>query len=492
MKRLSLFIVFLYILVSSCTKDITELNTDTKVASSVPSLTLFTRGEKSLVDYYTSTSVSIAPFRVLSQEWTENTYVYEAQYNFSAYNANAGWWNRLYSSTATSAGVFASAGVLSNLQAAKSKFSSDVLDPVTAHNDVIIADLLEIYTFNLLVNTYGNIPYKEALNPLIPFPKYDDAKTVYTDLLYRLDTCIAGLNTSGSSLGSADQIYSGNVSSWLKFAATLKLKMAMMLTDVDAATASKKVLEAINIGVFASNSDNALMAYSASSSGNSNPVWQALVYSGRHDFLPTNILVDTMVSLADPRVPLYFTKDPNNSYSGGVPGAGNGTGIYSDFSDLIQGQTYPGLILDYVSTEFLLAEAVERGIAVGGSAQSHYNNAITASILFYGGTAAAASTYLAQTAVNYTTATGTWQQKLGLQKWIANYNNNWDSWTDIRRLGYPNLDEINPPIGAKGKLPLRFTYPSNESGSNSTNWAAAVAALPGGKDVVSAKLFWMP
>jgi len=472
---------------SSCTKSLSDLNVNGKSASNVPSVTLFTMGEKALVDNFTTTSVSIAPFRVLSQEWTENTYVYEAQYNFSAYNANAGWWNRLYASTSSTA-----PGVLTNLQAAKNKFASDILDPAVLRNDMIITDILEVFTFNLLLNTYGNIPYSQALDNTIPFPKYDDAKTVYTDLLTRLDTCIAGLNTSAASLGSADQIYKGNVASWKKFAATLKLKMAMMLADKDAATASKKVLEAVATGVFAANTDNANMTYDASASGNSNPLWQALVYGGRHDFLPTNLLVNTMVAWNDPRVPLYFTKDPNNSYSGGVPGAGNGYGLFSDFSALIQGQTYPGTILDYAQTEFLLAEAVERGIAVGGTAQSHYNNAVTASITFFGGTAASATTYLALPAVNYITAAGTWQQKLGYQKWIANYNMNWDSWTDIRRLGYPNLNVVNPPIAAKGNLPLRLTYPSNESGSNPANWATGVAALPGGADVVSAKLFWMP
>jgi hypothetical protein len=94
--------------------------------------------------------------------------------------------------------------------------------------------------------------------------------------------------------------------------------------------------------------------------------------------------------------------------------------------------------------------------------------------------------------VAYTTAAGTWQQKLGYQEWIANYNMNWDSWTDIRRLGYPNLDVVSPPVAAHGNFPLRLTYPTNESGSNPTNWKAAVTTLPGGQDVVSAKLFWEP
>jgi hypothetical protein len=233
------------------------------------------------------------------------------------------------------------------------------------------------------------------------------------------------------------------------------------------------------------------MTYDPAAASNSNPIWQALVYSTRHDFVPASLLVNTMVGWNDPRLPLYFTQY-NGGYSGGTPGQGNGYGLFSDFSAKMQTPTYPGTLIDYAQTEFLLAEAVERGIAVGGTAQSHYNNAVTASVEFWGGAASDAATYLAQPAVNYTTATGTWKQKLGYQKWIANYNANWDSWTDIRRLGFPDIDVVSPPVGAHGNFPLRFTYPANESGSNSKNWSTAVAALPGGQDVVSAKLFWMP
>ncbi len=343
----------------------------------------------------------------------------------------------------------------------------------------------------MILNTYGNIPYTEALNTSIPFPKYDDAKTVYTDLLTRLDTCIAGLNNSGSSLGSADLIYGGDLGQWTKFAATLKLKMGIRLANVDLTTATTEAMAAVSTGVFASNADNAILPYDPSSPGNSNPMWQALVYSGRHDFVPASLLITTMVGWNDPRLPLYFTQY-NGGYSGGVPGQGNGYGAFSDFSAQMQTPDYPGVILDYASTEFLLAEAVELGINVGGTAESHYDNAVTASIEYWGGAAADAATYLAQPSVAYTTATGTWQQKIGYQKWIANYNMNWDSWTDIRILGYPDIDVVSPPVGAHGNFPLRLTYPSNESASNSKNWAAGVAALPGGQDVVSAKLFWMP
>lgn len=371
MNKLLIISVVCTVVLSACTKDLGGLNVNTKAASSVPSTTLFTYAEKQLVDNYTSIGVGTAPFRVLSQEWTENTYIYEAQYNFSAYNANAGWWNALYRN------------VLANLQAAKNSYPKDIKDPAILRNDLIISDILEVYAYNLLVNTYGNIPYTEALNSTIPYPKYDDAKTVFMDLLTRLDTCIAGLNPSAKSLGVADQIYNGNITEWQKFAATLKLKMAMIIADVDPATASQKALEAVTTGVFTSNADNATMTYDQSSPGNSNPLWQALVNSGRHDFVPTNLLVNTMDSLHDPRVPLYFTQDPNGSYSGGIPGGGNGYGIYSDFSAQMQTPSYPGVLLTYTQSEFLQAEAIERGIAVGGTAQSHYNNAITASITFW-------------------------------------------------------------------------------------------------------------
>jgi hypothetical protein len=112
--------------------------------------------------------------------------------------------------------------------------------------------------------------------------------------------------------------------------------------------------------------------------------------------------------------------------------------------------------------------------------------------VFWGGTAAQAATYLAQPTVDYTTAVAasSWQQAIGYQEFIANYNKNWDSWTDERRLGQPNINVVSPPQGAATNFPLRFTYPPNETTSNPTNTAAAVAALPGGLDALTATLFW--
>lgn len=486
MKKLSIAAVSLALLfITACRKDITDMNTNTKAPVGVPSTTLFTNGEKNLADALNSTSVSSAPFRVLAQSWTENTYVYEAQYKFAAYNAPQGWWGLLYANTSTTS-------VLNNLNAAKKTFATDITDATALRNWNIITDILEVHAFSLLVNTYGNIPYSEALNTSIPFPKYDDAKTVYLDLLHRLDTCIAGINT-GAVKGdfSADQLFNGDFTKWKKYAASLKLKLALVMADKEPALASQNIQDAITAGVFTSNNDNATFNYYTAPTTATNPVWQALINSGRHDFCPAALMVNTMKSWSDPRLPLYYNQI-NGDYLGGTPGAGNGYTKFSQFSDQWQDATFPGQLMDYAEVEFILAEAAERGLGVTGSAEAHYNNAVTASITEWGGTAADAKTYLAQPAVAYTTAKGDYTQKIGYQKWIAMANRGWDAWTEIRRLHQPDLDNVSVPIGAQGNLPLRFYYPNIEQTSNSAHWADAVKAVTGGtSDVVSAKLWWM-
>ena len=481
MRKLLITYIPVLLLASDCTKNIQDLNNNQKAAITVPASSIFLAGQKNLVDDITTPAGGTDPFRNFAQTWTEITYTSEAQYILTQYNSPDNWWGVLYGGT--------NPGVLNNLVNAKLNFPATAPTAGALKNDLIITDILEVYAYNLLVTTYGNIPYTEANNRSIPFPKYDDAKTVYTDLLNRLDTCITGLDPNSSAMGGSDQVYSGDPVAWKKFAATLKLKMAMLLADTDPATASKKVQEAIATGVFTSNADNATFGYQGQPTGNTNPIWQAAINSGRHDNVPANTLVNQMVTWNDPRLPLYFTT-VNGVYLGGQPGAGNSYIGFSTFSKTVLDSTNAGVLLDYPETEFLLAEAVERGFPVTGTAADHYNAGVTASILYWGGSSTDASTYLAQPSVAYASAAGDYHQKIGYQQWIADYNRGWDAWTSIRRLGYPDINTINPPFGAISPMPLRFYYPLTEQSANSTNYHAAVTAI-GGNDAVTTKLFWM-
>jgi hypothetical protein len=483
MRKLTIFSSLVWLIASSCTKNIQDLNIDTKHAVLVPATSLFLAAEKSLSDDYTTTSSGVAPFRVFAQTWTETLYNSEANYVLTAYNSPDNWWGYLYGG--------ASSGVLNNLTDAKALFPTTVTDQGVLRNDLIITDILEVYAYYLLVGTYGNIPYTQAENRTIPFPKYDDAKTVYTDLLMRLDTCIAGLNPSSIAMGTVDQIYKGSIPAWKKFAASLKLKMAMLLADTDPTTAAAEVQKALTAGVFTSNADNAQVAYQTSPTGNTNPIWQAIVNSGRHDYVPAAFLVNTMNTLNDPRLPLYFTTAPGGGYLGGSAGGSNSYGLFSGFSAQLIASTYPSDLLDYSETNFLLAEAAERGFGVTGTAEQYYDSAISASIKFWGGTAAQVTTYLQQPSVAYGTAAGTYKEKIGYQEWISDFNKGWDAWTTIRRLGYPDINTLSPPVGTGLPMPTRFYYPLTEHSSNATNYAAAAATVSGG-DNQNGKLFWMP
>ena len=233
---------------------------------------------------------------------------------------------------------------------------------------------------------------------------------------------------------------------------------------------------------------------------NTNPLYVDMVFSGRNDFVVAKPFVDKLVALNDPRKTPYFRptyKDTNaagdlitvTGYRGGIVGIKNSQSRYTHASDKIKAPDFSGTLLDYAEVEFLLAEASGRGVAVGGTIASHYNAAILASMEDWGVSLADANTYLAQPAVAYATATGTWQQKVGEQAWYALFNRGFEGWTSTRRLDFPVL---TPPASAdaaaEGKVPSRMAYPIREQTLNATNYNAASTSIGG--DKLSTKIFW--
>jgi hypothetical protein len=397
----------------------------------------------------------------------------EAQYDFQTRAIPNTWWNAMYRD------------VLADLRESSRLINADAsLLPKEKANKLAILDIMEVYTFGILVNSFGNIPYTEALNAEKLFPKYDDAKTVSADLITRLNADIAKLDASAAGFTSSeDVVYKGSVSKWVKFANTLRMKLGMIVADENA-TAAKSAVEASDAGAIAASTDNGLFTY-LSASPNQNPLHVDIVLGGRQDYIAAKDLMDKLAGWNDPRKTAYFSTNNAGNYAGGIVGKVN---TYVDFSRAgakVIAADAPYVLADYVETEFLRAEAKERGFNVAGTAEQHYNNAITASILYWGGTAAEAAAYLAQPEVAYTTAAGNWKQKIGTQKWIALYNRSYETWTELRRLDYP---VITAPVNAKSGFPTRLTYPNTEQTLNGTSYTAAAAAIGG--DVVTTKLFW--
>lgn len=476
MKRIISFIA-IALIASSCQKNLEELNLDVKrpSAGSVPSGTVFSTAETNLFEQMVTTNVNRNVFRLFAQQWTETTYTDESNYDILTRKIPDQVWSRMY------------IGVLNNLKEATALVTAET--PIGASaiavkaNKLLVIELLNIYTYQILVDTFGDIPYTQALDPNKVNPKYDDAKTIYADLVKRINAATSAINTAEGSFGAADLVYGGDMNKWKKFANGLKLKIGLTLADVDATT-SKTLVEDGAKGVFTSNADNAKLSYSASVP-NTNPIWIDLVQSGRHDYVPANTVVDITNILNDPRRAAFFTM-LNGKYVGGAYAAGGNFTNFSQIGDMFSLPATEGVIMDYSEIAFSLAEGAARGYSVGGTAEDFYNKGVTSSIKYWGGLDADVATYLKNPLVAYTTAKGTYKQKIGTQKYLALYNRGFEAWTEWRRLDAPTFNV--PANKTYAEIPVRFTFPVGEQTLNQANWTAASTAIGG--DKLTTKLFW--
>jgi hypothetical protein len=212
-----------------------------------------------------------------------------------------------------------------------------------------------------------------------------------------------------------------------------------------------------------------------------------LVASGRQDWVAANTIIDIMDSLNDPRMDDYFDQNlGSGNYTGGIYGESNAYPNYTHITPTIQAPNYEGIFMTYTEVQFYLAEAAARGF-IGGSAETYYNAGITSSIVEWGGTAGDATAYLANPMVAYSTAAGTYKEKIGLQSWIASFDRGLIGWTTWRRLDAPELN-LPPTITSKDQIPKRYTYPATEQTLNGANYSQAASAMGG--DLITTRIFW--
>jgi hypothetical protein len=470
-KSLLLLIV---VLVTSC-----EMpdNIDPKSASVVTPASLVTSAEINLFTQMTTMDYNDNVGRLLAQYLSEVTYVTESRYNFSDRKIPDSHWGIIYRD------------VLTNLEEAKGIINNtSYTDQVKKANQLAIIDILEVYSYQSLVDLFGNVPYTEAIKGSANSrPKYDDAKTVYYSLIETLSKSINNLSSDSEGFGESDILYGGDINSWKLFANSLKLRFALRISDFDSAKANTMVKEALTSGVFEDQSESAIFRPTGTAPYVGCYYHWGTIEARPKDYVPTNTLINMMNTLNDPRRPVWFTLY-KGAYVGLTYGlkAASSYSKFSHFSSLLLDRAYPSVIMDYSEVEFLLAEAAERNLGGVTSAETHYNNAISSSLAYWGVSESDIESYLSQTSVAYATATGNWKQKIGTQKWLALYDRGLESWIEWRRLDYPIL---NPPQEMKySDIPVRYPYPYDEAKYNKDNYNAAAAAIGG--DLVSTKLFW--
>lgn len=479
MMKNILFIILGILAVSCSNLTLADLNKDQKNPTEVPGNTLFSNAEKNLSDQDVSINVNHNNFSLWSQYLTETTYLDEANYNIFTRSVPDYAWRTYYRD------------ILQNLKRAGVLIGQETpnttADIAAQKNRLKIIDILACYAWDQIETTWGNVPYSQALDINNVLPVYDDALTIHKDLITRLTADVAALDDSNDSFGDADLIYSGDVASWKKFANSLLVKVAIEIANVSTEnTLVKTTIQNAVAGTFASTSDDAVFTY-MSSTPNTNPLYADLVLSGRSDYVAANTIIDKMVSLSDPRLPLYFDQNlGTNTYLGGDYGNSSDFSSYTHINTSISNTpSFPHSLLTYSEIQFYLAEAVARGL-ITGSAATYYNTAVTASIISWGGTAAQATTYLDQSNVAYDASN--WKALIGTQAWVSFYLRGYLGWTEWRRLGYPAMNEPPHPATGVTTFPFRFPYPSGEQTLNPDNYTQAASAIGG--DLMSTKLYW--
>jgi hypothetical protein len=482
MKTKYILLFVLAIVLSACTKNFEDFNTDQKNPAVVSGEALFSNAQKALADQITTANVNLNIWRLWAQYWTETTYTDEANYDIVNRTIADLTFRTYYRD------------ILQDMETAKKIIADEetnaLNDETDISNKLYIIDLMEVYCFQNLVDIFGDIPYTEALDINNLLPVYDDAATIYADLIARTSAAIGGLAASDNAgFGTADLIYGGSVDAWKAFGNSLKIKLGITIADANASLAESTIESAVD-GAFASADDNAMFPYQGSPP-NTNQIYAELILTGRKDFVAANTIVDIMNALGDPRLASYFELVDTSSeagvpklvYLGGLYGESSPWSQYSHVANAILDPAFPGAIMTYDEVLFYLAEAAQRGFDVGGTAEELYNAAITASFDFWG--AAGVDDYLLNPDVAYSGAE--WKDRIGVQSWLAFYNRGLEGYTQWRRLDAPAFN-IAPAIADASEIPLRFTYPINEQTLNPDNYYTAAEAIGG--DELTTHIFW--
>jgi hypothetical protein len=403
---------------------------------------------------------------------------------------------------------------------------------------VAIAKVLKAYTFQIITDGWGDVPFTEALKGLpedggITAPKYDPQATVYDGLAKLVQDGRKLLETSDAAglVVNGDLIYGGDLVKWQQFANTLELKIYLRLSERDQAKAQAGVTNIVtkaNAGVgFIDESSEAMINYS-STAGNQNPLYSEMSGLNKiQNIVGSKTVIDSMNANNDLRVEAFFNPTTggfvgiaqgnytiSSSTPVSVPNASVGADANSTSSALA-----PVKFISSYESYFLQAEAAARGWGAG-NAKSLFLAGIAASFSAYSAAFDAAGDIIADTptasheipltASNaydlYTTGivegdtladpaywatyptTGTVAQKVRhiiTQKWFSmTGNQGFEAWTEWRRTGYPDFFTVSVQSAlpkTKEYLPRRFFYPDVEVQRNLN--------FPGQKQITD-RVYW--
>ena len=475
--------------------EITKVNENPNNPTDAPAGAVFTNAVQAGIGRFLGWGYNGRGAALVVQHLAQTQYPDEDQYRRLDANSTSGFFNTPYTSELVDLQKVIDAG--------EEEDRPGLYGPALA---------LQTLIFEYITDTFGDIPYSEALKgdgeEAILLPKYDPQKDVYNGMMAALTRVATDLANPGSvTLGAADPIYGGSPASWQRFANTLHARLALRIINVDPTTAASELQKALTGagGVFRSNSDNAVMRWPGD--GVFNNPWSDN-FKGRDDHRMSQTLMNIMLANNDPRIPIYAqptVTDPTK-YAGMPNGLVAtqaatwfntssrvgaaffpGATAYGTFGG--SGASFPQHILTYAELQFIRAEAANRGIAglTAGQAQGFYNDAITASLNQWGVTSpATVAAYLAQPNVAYKGGVEGLKQ-IAQQKYVALFTDGGNAWAEWRRTCQPTT-LVPGPAAIVNYIPRRFYYSTTETSANSENLEAAIARQ--GPDNFGTRMYW--
>jgi hypothetical protein len=352
-----------------------------------------------------------------------------------------------------------------------------------------ISQVLQAYTFSVATDLFGDIPFSESLKGASNItPKYDKQEDIYNALLSMLDDGIANLNANaGASPGDNDMIYKGDNVKWIALANSIKLRLYNHLSK-RTPTAALTFLQT-NPSLIELSSNNAKINF-GTVAANANPIHQFDILAGRADNAVCKTIVDKMKSVNDPRIPFFFNPVTNNDnglagqYLGNLPGNDSddsGLNLYSRVGSRFASIDSPVILMSAAEVEFIKSEVYFRS-SNNINAKASYEKAITNDFTDTGLTEAQAQTYIL--AVPYDNSL----QRIMEQKWITMFQASYESFTDWRRTGFPELT-VPTTNRTNGVTPRRLPYPQIEINVNGNSLSNG-PGIPIPYETLKTKVWW--
>ncbi|MDA1120320.1 MAG: SusD/RagB family nutrient-binding outer membrane lipoprotein [Bacteroidetes bacterium] len=375
------------------------------------------------------------------------------------------------------------------------------------------ARILQAFTFHRLTDYYGNIPYSESLQGKagVFLPAFQSQQSIYADLIKELTEAGAAISASNPDEGFAfaDIYFDGDIAKWKKFAASLRLRLAMRQSNVDASEVAGAVSAAASGGMM-TNADNIFiqMAIGPSEWTNQNGISRAYYPGdgGNESFL-SKTMIDFLKGTDpnttaddDPRLMIFSggiadwtaaawtPKNVNPLEQEGLPNGSDNSdfpdltvNLFSRLNFLLLQDDDPYQIMNAAETHFLLAEAYERGLATG-NAQAEYEAGVRLAMTMYdvfdpslARTDAQVDDYLAAYPYGGGGVGGGQSrlEQIGQQMWASKFMNWFDAWADWRRTGFPVLvPTAHPSSLTPGVIPRKLRIPTHEVATNGVNVTA--------------------